>query len=292
MYMFKTEISVIIPVYRVKEYLSECIESALMQDFQLPYNIILVETGSDDGSDEICKSYEMKYPGKVYHFHYEKNCGISFARNLGLLHANGKYVTFLDGDDFLKQDFLSKLYSDIEKDPELQICFSGYDFFYQDGTMKKARCPSFEGNGKKALKLFYKSYDFYRGYCWGGLFKRDFLLLNHLHFDCDMKLYEDMLFMYESLYSAYKVHFDDSEMYLYRQHDGSTMKMNRDWLGYHKRCLCVFRSFLKSDDSSVRYFSKPSKALKKQLKLDCQVSCPDRRSARKTYGKTLRELKR
>jgi glycosyltransferase involved in cell wall biosynthesis len=290
--MFKTEISVIIPVFRIRNYLRPCIESVLMQDFDLPFNIMLIETGSDDGSDAICHEYEMKYPGKVYHFHYDKNVGISFARNLGILHANGKYIAFVDGDDVLKKGFLSRLYHQMENDTDLQVIFGGYDFLYDDGMTKKARSPIFYGNGKRALRTFYKSYAFYRGYCWGGLFKRDFLLLNHLCFDCEMKLYEDMLFLYEALYLANKVSFNDESLYLYRKHDGSTMAIHHDWLDYHLKCLKKFQSFLKSDKASIRYFSKPTKALKRQLKLDCWASSMQGTNPKKLYRQTIRKFKR
>jgi glycosyltransferase involved in cell wall biosynthesis len=290
--MFKTEISIIIPVYRVKEYLEECLKSVLAQDFELPFNILLIETGSDDGSDEICQRYESMYPGKVYWFHYEINQGISYARNLGILHANGKYISFVDGDDLLEPDYLTGLYSSLKKDNELQIIFGGYHFL-SDGTKKKAKYPSFEGRGRDALIRFLGHAEYYRGYCWGGLFSRNFLLQNHLMFDCDMRLYEDMLFLYKTLFCAYKVNFNKDGGYLYRQHSSSTMKTNKDWLGYHLKCLERFKMYSHQDEKLQSLLSKPSKAIRKQLKLDCRVSNDIySKTEKQLYSETLKKFKR
>lgn len=290
--MFKTEISIIIPVYRLKNYLAKCLDSILAQDFTLPFNVILVETNSDDGSDIICQEYEKKHVGKIYHFHYDSYYGISVARNLGLLHANGTYVSFVDGDDELQPYFLSNLYEQIKRDSNLQVVYGGYQLLFEDGQKKNVKSPSFIGDGKKALKRFYKSFDFYRGYCWGGLLKREFLLLNHLSFDSEMKLYEDMLFMYQTLYDASYVYYCDTPLYLYRQHSSSTMRTNKNWLSYHLKCLTKFKSYIHLNKNLSSYFSKVSPALKKQLKLDCSASNSSYSlSTRKLYKKAVRYLK-
>ena len=90
--------SVIIPVYKVEKYLSECVESILSQDYQ-DYEIILVDDGSPDRCPEICDEYARVYPQiSVLH---QANAGLACARNAGLDKANGEYIIFIDSDDYL-----------------------------------------------------------------------------------------------------------------------------------------------------------------------------------------------
>ncbi len=288
--MYKTVLSIIIPVYRVKDYLEECIKSILQQNFSEPFRILLLETGSDDGSDEICRIYQEKYPERIDWFHYDENKGISFARNLGIFHAIGDYVCFMDADDLVKPDFLSTLYKKAKEDDSLQIIFSGYEYLLESGEVKKAKNVHFDGRGKDALLSFYRTCDFYRGYCWGGIFKREFLLQNHLFFDCDMKMYEDMLFLYHALYAANHVLFMTKPNYSYRQHASSTMASNKDWLHPHLLCLEKFRAFLSKKDMEFLRKMKISRALKKQILLDCKKSCL-KDSYKKTYKSTVKKLK-
>ena len=90
------EISVIVPVYNVEKYLSECIDSILAQTFR-NFELILIDDGSKDKSGEICDGYALKESRiKVIH---KENAGVSEARNSGLEMAIGEYITFNDSDD-------------------------------------------------------------------------------------------------------------------------------------------------------------------------------------------------
>ena len=93
------KISVIIPVYNVEKYLEETIESVVNQTIGFDnIQMILVNDGSPDNSEEICLKYKEKYPDNVVYVKQE-NAGVSSARNNGLKHATGKYVNFFDSDD-------------------------------------------------------------------------------------------------------------------------------------------------------------------------------------------------
>lgn len=95
------KLSIIIPVYNVKEYLSRCIESILKMNLK-DFEIILIDDGSSDGSELICDEYSSKYDFiKTYH---KENGGASSARNLGINKSNGEFIMFVDSDDFLYDD--------------------------------------------------------------------------------------------------------------------------------------------------------------------------------------------
>lgn len=101
-------ISVIVPVYNVEKYLRRCIDSILAQTYP-NLEIILVNDGSPDNSWEICKEYEEAYP--IVHAFIKINGGQSSARNVGLNYAHGKYVGFIDSDDWIAPDMYMSLYN-------------------------------------------------------------------------------------------------------------------------------------------------------------------------------------
>lgn len=102
------KISVIVPVYNVKQYLNKCVDSLLAQDFQ-DFEIVLVDDGSTDGSGLMCDELAEKYE-KIICFHKE-NGGLSSARNFGVANACGELVTFVDSDDYVSETYLSDLYN-------------------------------------------------------------------------------------------------------------------------------------------------------------------------------------
>lgn len=109
--MMNERISVIIPVYNVERYIREAIESVLRQTYT-KWELLLVDDGSTDNSGKICDEYTQKYDN-IHVFHVE-NGGLSYARNIGMDHAAGEWILFLDGDDYLEPEALAVLrsYSD------------------------------------------------------------------------------------------------------------------------------------------------------------------------------------
>ena len=103
---YKPKVSIIVPVYKTEKYLRECVDSLLAQAFA-DYEILLIDDGSPDCSGEICDEYAAK-DTRVRVFHKE-NGGVSSARNVGLDHARGEWIAFVDSDDWVEKDFLSPL---------------------------------------------------------------------------------------------------------------------------------------------------------------------------------------
>ena len=110
--MSKPLFSVLVPVYNVEEYIDCCIKSIINQTYK-NFEIILVDDGSKDKSGAICDAYQEKYDNiKVIH---KKNQGLISARRIGLNNASGKYIVFVDSDDFLDNDALEKIHDIIRK---------------------------------------------------------------------------------------------------------------------------------------------------------------------------------
>lgn len=124
-------ISVIVPIYKVQDYLDECIESIINQTYS-NIEVILVDDGSPDRCPQMCDEW-AKRDSRISVIH-KKNGGLSSARNAGLDVAKGEYISFVDSDDFICKDALENLYNRIKDDKSIGIT-SGLIYRYQDGSI-------------------------------------------------------------------------------------------------------------------------------------------------------------
>lgn len=115
-----TDISIIVPVYNIEEYLPRCVDSIIKQEFD-SFELILVDDGSSDKSGKICDSYAEK-DNRVRVIH-QPNSGVSTARNNGIAAASGRYIGFVDGDDWIAEDMYSSLFNAAsENEADIVIC--------------------------------------------------------------------------------------------------------------------------------------------------------------------------
>ncbi len=117
-------ISVVIPMYNVERYIKFCIDSILIQSFQ-DFEIILVDDASTDGSVEFCQKLYGDND-KIKLVHHEKNLTMGPARNTAIKHARGKYIAFVDSDDFILPDALEKFYNTAEKNNAQVVHAAGW----------------------------------------------------------------------------------------------------------------------------------------------------------------------
>ena len=129
----ETTLSIIVPVYNVQNYLCQCIDSILNQPFQ-DFELLLIDDGSNDDSGKLCEEYANKdIRIKVYH---KSNGGLSSARNLGLEKCKGKYISFVDSDDYLIGDYYTKAI-DIFNDNTVDVVWLQYAKSYDNGSLEK-----------------------------------------------------------------------------------------------------------------------------------------------------------
>lgn len=122
--------SIIIPMFNTEKYIGECLDSIMMQNFS-DYEVIVVDDGSTDGSCEIVSRY---IKGKLnINLLKQKNSGVSAARNLGIEKARGKYIIFVDSDDFLVNESLEFLKNTLLENNDLDMLFFNY---YEVGSKK------------------------------------------------------------------------------------------------------------------------------------------------------------
>ena len=222
--MMGEKISVIVPVYNVEAYLERCVESILQQTYA-HFELILINDGSTDSSGQICDHLASQYENiKVYHI---ENSGVSNARNMGIQLATGSWVTFIDSDDFVTQDYLATLASAVEG---VNVGFAIAPLHHiKNGIVTdipshsgKTELWSTEETMKELLMTTRTSF-----FPVAKLFKRD--LLADEKFNTNYHLAEDALFLTELLLKTRcSSVFIDKPIYYYDHREGSaTTSVNR-----------------------------------------------------------------
>ena len=133
---YKISISIIIPVFNVEKYLEKCLNSIIIQNIdKITIEIIIIDDGSTDSSLYICKKYQKKY--SFINIIIQENQGQGIARNTGILASNGKYIVFVDPDDWIEQGYLENLFL-IMENSNADFCNFGIDFIDKYGHVKKS----------------------------------------------------------------------------------------------------------------------------------------------------------
>lgn len=193
-------ISVIVPVYKVENYIDECVKSIVSQTYN-NLEIILVDDGSPDNCPSICDSWARKDKRvKVFH---KKNGGLSSARNYGLNNATGDLVCFVDSDDFLSLDAIEQMYQNIYSNSDIGIV-SGMIYRYENGNQNAFKQnwiltePRVVASDELAKRIVDESVSYT---VWNKLYRKD--ILENIRFK-EGRNNEDTLFMY-SLSKVMKV---------------------------------------------------------------------------------------
>ena len=209
-------ISVIIPVYNVERYLNECLNSVLVQTFH-NLEIILVNDGSTDKTEEICDEFAKK-DNRVHVFH-KGNTGVASSRNIGVDLASGDFIIFVDGDDVADKEMIEILYDNLKKyDADISICgLQNFDKKMPESVLKNQE--TIVMNNIEAIEsMFYQRY-FDTGPV-AKLYKSSIVNKNRFP---DGKFFEDLFTVYKFLNDAKKVVFTPEIHYYYRQNEISLM---------------------------------------------------------------------
>lgn len=186
-------ITVIVPIYNTSKYLDKCINSIIKQTYE-NIDIILINDGSNDNSQEICEKYQKK--DKRIRLINQKNKGVSKARNKGLELSKGKYISFIDADDFIEQNMLEKMYENISKtQSDVTVC--GYDF-YKNGKYKFIKGKNYTLEKEKKYEGIFNF-----SVC-NKLYKKE--ILENIKFD-NKKIAEDIAFNFKVFQKINKISF-------------------------------------------------------------------------------------
>lgn len=208
-------ISVIVPVYNVRDYLEKCLLSICVQTYS-NLEIILIDDGSSDGSGELCDLYAQRDKRiKVIH---QVNAGQSAARNRGLDIAQGEFLGFVDSDDWIESDMYDFLYRLLEENAaDVSICSHYIEteaktrVRYSTGRLTCFSC-------EEAMRALVKDKRV-RNYMWDKLYRRQ--LFDGIYFP-ENRVFEDIAVSYHVFYKAHRVVMQDCPKYHYLKREGST----------------------------------------------------------------------
>lgn len=219
-------VSVIIPVYNVENFLERCLISVENQVFD-NYEVLLIDDGSTDNSKEICERF-VKKDSRMKYFH-KHNGGLSDARNYGLRYARGRYVVFIDSDDYLEASFLSTLYDGVTRNnAEVSVC----SFYLNDEDGNELLNISLNDNDSiiTGRELLRRTMEYDDGYSyvvvWNKMYKRE--LFKDLKFKYG-QLYEDEWISHHLYLEIKKVYLVDTPLYHYVQRKKSIMNSDLDF---------------------------------------------------------------
>ncbi len=246
--------SVIIPVFQVKKYLSQCIESVLRQTYT-NFEIIVVDDGSTDGSEDICDAYASK--DKRINVIHQKNRGLSSARNTGIKNAAGDYLIFLDSDDYWSnRRGLEYIEKELKKSPadalfwqnkKVEESFNGFD----DSNLENIRCVLCRVPG--GLIPYIKSKRL-TPCAWNTAVSRKLFQNKDLHFENGVYS-EDVEWLARMILKMKSCLFTDLVFSAYRMRDGSittrVKEKNLSDLNSHYRKISKYIENEKEDYSGV-----------------------------------------
>ncbi len=205
-------ISIIVPVYNNKKYISKCVNSLSNQTYK-NLEIILVDDGSQDNSLKICNKLAKKDCRiKVIH---KENSGVSEARNLGLSNAVGEYILFVDGDDFLPLDATEKLHNVIKSNNSDLSCGCWCKISVK-GDIQNHHPTETISTQNKAELIKIMDYEEIKGPV-AKLYKTDIIKSANLSFPKDIKISEDTIFVYKYLQKCDKISIIDENVYYYNR---------------------------------------------------------------------------
>ena len=251
-------ITIVIPIYKVQEYLEKCLNSVICQTYT-NLEIILVDDGSPDNCGQICDDYAKKDSRiKVIH---KENGGLSDARNAGIKNATGKYITFVDSDDYITEDYVEYLYNLIKKnDSKLSIC--GIKTVWKNDKKcenEKERIECLNSQEVFERMLFAKGIEVA---AYGKLYLTE--LWKEYEFPVG-KVYEDTAVIYKLIEKAQKITYGTKNCYYYVARVGSISKQQQfnkneeDYIKHTKEMLDFIKERYPELEKAVQRFYVYSK---------------------------------
>lgn len=240
-------VSVIVPVYNSEKYLKQCIESIINQTYK-NLEIIIIDDESTDKSGEICDEYKkIDYRIQVIH---KKNEGVSIARNYGIHISKGKYIAFVDSDDYIEENMIKELVGNIiEFDAEVSIC--GYKILYEKSNNVKLsdnKNVTVKLSSRETLEMIFNSNKI-NGFLWNKIFQRKILKERLLREDID--ICEDLLLVCEILNDIQNVCYTSKQLYNYRNSEISvTLNPNKI---YEKNGKCKYSTAYEEILKIIKY---------------------------------------
>lgn len=211
-------ISIIVPIYKVEKYLNRCIDSILSQTFT-DFEVLLIDDGSPDRCGAICEQYaEKDHRVRVFH---KENGGVSTARNMGIDNSIGKYLCFIDSDDYVENSYLQNFIDALEPDTDL-VLQSFWRHYEEKQAVKTTILPAQTlTGGYRLVQWLEDAKDVHNGFLWHRLFRADYIRNNHIRFQQGISFAEDGCFFIQYLKGLNKFKMTSQLGYHYMIRQGS-----------------------------------------------------------------------
>lgn len=207
-------VSVVVPVYKVEEYLERCLDSLAAQDLD-NIEFLLIDDGSPDRCGEMCEEYAAKDPR--FHVFHKENGGLSSARNYGIDRARGEFIMFVDSDDWVRSDFCRTAYScAIKNNSDLvMFCNKVVRSVYETSFERRTELVEGHKSWQEAIDLLLSGVNVY---AWNKLYKRS--LFEGIRYP-EGRFFEDQPVTWKLVYKAQNVYFTNEVLYFYFMRDNS-----------------------------------------------------------------------
>lgn len=255
-------ISIIIPVYNVEKYISKCLNTSIRQTYK-NIEIIVVNDGSTDKSGIICDEFAKEDPRiKVIH---TTNKGVSSARNLGIREANGKYITFIDSDDYVNERYIEILYNLCKNEKaDIGICGT-MDVSENEEIICKSKIIKKTLNYEATIKeLLLEKY--FTNVIWAKMYKKE--IFCDVKFNLKTKIGEDLELLYQVIKRCKIINVDTSKyLYYYRRREGciTSQRYNENWKREIEIVETIINDFKNNNSSLYKY------AIKRYIRIN--VTC-------------------
>ncbi len=267
-------LSIIIPVYNTENYIEQCLNSILCQKVE-NYEIICINDGSTDRSEEKVKKIQNQHKDKIKYF-CKENSGVSETRNFGLKMAKGKYIWFVDSDDYIEKDKLKEVFDSLISEKK-DIFMLGYNYVNENGKVIKRVKPY---DDKNRYDEILKNGRFNN--VWQLIILKDFIINNNIKFNSHYIIAEDMLFNLEMITKNPSIEFLNNYIYNYRDNNDSIMnnvsenkvyKKIEDVISAYYRYFNYLKIWNKDDKVnrnlvSIKFFNMLNSEMKNIVKLN------------------------
>lgn len=236
--------SVVMPAYGVEKYLEKAVKSVKEQTFE-DWELIIVEDGSPDRTGELAEKAK-ETDDRIRVLHHEKNKGLSPARNTGMAAAKGKYIWFMDPDDYVEKDVLEKVYESLEENPaELAVTGHVEEYYDSEGKLKYTNSVKPErhyfGEQKELREyMIYLEQETLYGYAWNKFYSLEHIRKEGLQYE-NVRLIEDIVFNIQFCMDIKRMNVLDITPYHYaKRMEGSlTTKFVKDYYPLHRRRIAM-----------------------------------------------------
>lgn len=272
------KISIIVPAYNVEKYIDRCLKTLVNQTLQ-DIEIIIVNDGSKDKSEEIIEKYVKQYPTKIKYYE-KKNGGLSSARNYGLGYATGEYVAFLDSDDYVEKNMYEEMYNLAKKEnADMVECDFVWEWKFGKKVFDKRRDYKVKKEMMKKPRVV----------AWNKIYKRELLNKTKTRFP-DGLIYEDLEFFLKLLPYLNKISYINKYFVHYTQREDSISNTQTEKTGDIFKILDNIFDFYKEQNLYNKY-KKELKYMSRRILLGSSMKrilkIKDTHTKRKMFLKTL-----